>query len=148
MKTLIVFYSKTGNTKKVGIEISKILNADVDEIIDNKKRSGILGFILGGRDALRKKPTTIQNQKDPSNYDLVVIGTPNWASTMVPAVRTYLTKYKLKKAAFYCTFGGNVGTCFKEMESLSSKPLATLALKDKEVNNSFLKIKEFCLKLK
>ena len=33
MKYLIAYYSKTGNTKKVALDLAKKLKADVDEII-------------------------------------------------------------------------------------------------------------------
>ena len=36
MKTLVMFYSRTGNTKKVGEEISKNFDAELEEIIDLK----------------------------------------------------------------------------------------------------------------
>ena len=37
-KILVVYYSKTGNTKKIGEELAKKLNADVEEVIDLKNR--------------------------------------------------------------------------------------------------------------
>lgn len=52
---LVVYYSRTGATRKVAEYITKQLGADMEEIIDMKKRSGIWGFLIGGRDALRKK---------------------------------------------------------------------------------------------
>ena len=55
MKTLVVLYSRTGTTKKVGEEIAAALKADVEEIIDTKKRSGPIGYVQAGRDAMKKK---------------------------------------------------------------------------------------------
>lgn len=148
MKTLIAFYSRTGNTKKVGNEIAKVLKADVDEIIDKTDRSGIRGWLGGGRDALFKRPTEITTKKNPQNYELVVIGTPIWVGTMVPSIRTYLSKFKFNKIAFFCTFGGSEGKCFKDMESLTKKPLAVFGIKDKNMGKDLNRIKEFCNKLK
>ncbi|MFH2027554.1 MAG: hypothetical protein ABIJ08_00305 [Nanoarchaeota archaeon] len=89
MKTLITYYSRTGTTRKVANEIAVQLGCDTDEIIDKTKRSGPLGYITSGRDAMKKSLTEIETKKDPSQYDLVIIGTPIWAWTMAPAIRTY-----------------------------------------------------------
>ena len=107
MKTLIVYYSKTGNTKKVALEIAKALKADIDEVIDLKKRSGIIGWLIGGRDAMKERQTQITVTNDPENYDLVIIGTPIWAWNTTPAIRTYITQYKnkIKKVVFFITSG-------------------------------------------
>ena len=131
MKTLVVFYSRTGNTRMVAGEIAKQLKADTDEITDKADRSGAKGWILAGRDASRKSLADIESKKDPAKYDLVIIGTPIWAFTVTPAIRTYFTKNKeLSKVAFFLTSGGKgIEHTFKEMEKLSKKPLATLAIK-------------------
>ncbi|MBE3088681.1 MAG: flavodoxin family protein, partial [Actinobacteria bacterium] len=42
---LVVYYSRTGTTRKVAEYITKQLGADMEEIIDMKKRSGIWGFL-------------------------------------------------------------------------------------------------------
>ena len=94
MKTLVAFYSRTGNTKKVGHEISKHTKADIDEIIDKKDRSGIIGWLGGGRDTFFKKKTDIDFKKRPEEYDLVIIGTPIWVATATPAVKRYLKDNK------------------------------------------------------
>ena len=59
MKTLIVYYSRTGLTKKIATHISETLKADIDEIIDTKKRSGAIGYMSGGRDAMKGSLTNI-----------------------------------------------------------------------------------------
>ena len=105
MKTLVVYYSRTGNTKKMGELIAKELHADIDEIIDHTDRSGIKGWIMGGRDAVKKSLTEITVTKDPADYDLVIIGTPVWAGPATPAFRTYIAQYKnkIKKVALFIT---------------------------------------------
>lgn len=156
MKTLVVFYSRTGNTKKVAEEIAKILNADIEEIIDKKDRKGIVGWLKSGRDATFKKSAEIEFVKNPIDYDLVIIGTPIWAFTMTPAIRTYLSENKFKKVAFFSTSGGSEGEkIFNEMEKISREPVATLSLLTKnwpaelnlEKEENSEKIKEFCKKL-
>jgi flavodoxin len=108
MKTLVVYYSKTGNTERAAKEIASQLGSDVEKIVDKKNRKGILGFISGGRDAMKKQATEIEAIiKNPADYDLTVIGTPVWASDMTPAIRTYIDKNKgsLKEWAFFVTSG-------------------------------------------
>ena len=151
METLIIFYSRTGTTKKIGEEISKNLKADVEEIISFKNYHGIFGYIKASIEAIFKKIPLIKTKKNPFLYDLVIVGTPIWAGTIASPMRTYLTKNKFKKVAFFCTRGGSkVEKTFREMEKLSCKPISTLALKTKEVRNNLYKkqVKEFCDKLK
>ena len=41
-KTLVLYYSRTGTTKKLATFIGDVLGADVEEIIDTKNRSGVM----------------------------------------------------------------------------------------------------------
>lgn len=151
MKTLVAFYSRTGNTKRVGKEISKKIKADIDEIIDLKDRKRvIIGWLVSGRDATLKKTTEIKFKKNPLKYDLVIIGTPVWAWTVTPAIRTYLSKNKFKKVAFFCIHGGQFGKTFEEMEKLSKKPIRVFSIKDKEIGNVDYnkKLNKFCEELR
>ena len=109
MKILVAYYSKTGNTKKVALELAKILKADIDEIIDLKNRSGLIGWLKGGRDAMKEVLTDIKTSKDPSKYDLVILGTPIWAWNATPAARSYVAEYKdkIKKMALFTTSGSD-----------------------------------------
>lgn len=144
-KILVTYYSKTKNTKKLAQKISDQLNCEIDEIIDQKDRSGIIGWIGGGKDAILKKETDIRYEKNPKDYDIVIIGTPVWAGTQVPATRQYLKTNNIKKIAFFCTYGGSESKTFYDMQEISSAPIATLGLKDKEIDNisSIDKINEF-----
>jgi flavodoxin len=106
MKILVVSYSRSGNTKKIAEQIAKKLDADFDEVIDMKDRHRkIIGWLIAGKDAMAKEKTEIKYKKDPTEYDLVIVGTPIWAWTMTPAIRTYLTENKFSEVAFFCTYG-------------------------------------------
>ena len=138
MKTLIVHYSRTGITRKAAQDLAGLLQADLEEVLDLKDRGGAVGFLGGGKDAALKKLTEISpSGKDAGQYDLVVVGTPVWAFTMAPAIRTWLTQHaaQIKQTAFYCTMGGSgQERTFRDMEALAGKtPLATLALIDRDV---------------
>jgi len=139
LKTLVAYYSRTGTTRKIAEEISRLLRCDVEPIVDKKNRAGIIGYLSAGRDASTKKLTEIEQAKfDPASYDLVIVGTPVWASTLSAPVRTYLTQHRerFNKMAFFCTCGGGKGTAFEEMETVvGKKPLAVLELAKREISN-------------
>jgi flavodoxin len=139
-KILVVYYSRTGNTERVAKDIAARLNADSEKIIDKKNRSGLSGMFSAGKDAAGKKSADIGPiEKDPANYDLVIVGTPVWAGSMTPAVRSYLqqTKGKFKKAAFFITSGGTgPDKVVPGMEELAGvKAAASAGFTGKELKN-------------
>ncbi|MFX1487094.1 MAG: flavodoxin family protein [Promethearchaeota archaeon] len=155
MKSLVVHYSRTGNTRIVAEATAKELNADLDEIIDLKKRSGPLGWLRAGYDSGRRKLTRIRVKKNPESYSVIVVGTPIWNNNMTPAVRTYLTNHNLngKKLAFFCTAGGSdFKNAFEGMKELvpESAVLGTLGISKKELESGTYreKIQTFILALK
>jgi len=150
MKNLVVYYSRTGVTRSVADYIAESISCDIEEIIDMKDRSGPKGYLVGGKDAATKKLTQIkETAKDPAEYDVVIIGTPVWAFTMAPAIRTYIenNKGKFKNVAFFCTEGGSGGKkTFKDMQGLCAKePKSVIELTEREVKKDIYKpkVKEF-----
>lgn len=134
VKILVVFFSKTGNTKQVAESISKSFNCDIEEIKEKESRKGIFKNIIEIKDAILGNKTTIcKTEKDPSKYDVVIIGTPVWASHITPAIRTYISenKDKIKCTAFFNTHGAEKPReikAFKDVESITGK--RTKALMD------------------
>lgn len=93
MKSLVAYYTRTRHTQEVALELADVLQGDVEEIKDTKKRSGILGWLRSGRDAMNGSLTVLEEPaNEPAEYDLLVIGTPNWASHVSTPVRTYIPK--------------------------------------------------------
>ena len=81
MKTLIVFFSRTGHTRKVAEKLQAELRCDLEELHDEKKRSGFWGYFFSGRDAMQKRPAKLtQLKSNPAEYELVILGTPIWAA--------------------------------------------------------------------
>ncbi|MCK4308423.1 MAG: hypothetical protein KAW42_00390 [Candidatus Atribacteria bacterium] len=155
MKILVVFYSRSGKTKKVAETISNILKCDIEEIFDTKNRKGILGFLSVGTDANLRRLTAIKEIKNnPSLYDLVIIGTPIWSSNISTPIRTYLSLYKedFKKVAFFCShLGWETKKVFKDMENLCQKtPLDLLELTSRQVAKGkyIQKVEQFIKNLK
>jgi flavodoxin len=138
MKTLVVFYSRSGVTRKACQELGRVLNADLEELVDKIDRSGMVGWLKGGHDSTFQKSTPIEPVKsDPAQYDLIVLATPVWAFTMTPAMRAYLelNKGKFKRVAFVATMGGSGDQrTYRHMQELIGiAPSATLTLIDKRV---------------
>jgi len=135
----VAFYSRTGTTKRVAEKLAQLLTSDVEEIFDTTNRMGFFNWLRSGRDAGTKRLTVIRKtEKDPSFYDVVVVGSPVWNSSMSSPVRTYLSQSKglFKGVAFFLTSNGSSANdeVFAEMAEVSGKtPVATLALRKKTV---------------
>jgi flavodoxin len=149
-KTLVVFYSRTGNVAKVAEEVARQLGADVERIIDRKDRSGIRGWFRAGSDSTRRIPADIeQPSKDPGDYDLVIIGSPIWNKSITTPVRAYVKKFqgRFPEVAFFINNGFNrYAGAIPELEGLAGKkPAATMAIHDRELKRGghLPKIKEF-----
>ena len=154
MKSLVVFYSRTGTTKRIGEALAQLLECDSEELVDTKKRSGPLGFVSPGRDARAKKLTTLADIKhDPALYDLVILGTPIRGGTLSSATRTYISanKSKFKRVAFFCTHGGTENKqLFDEMGApCEQRPVDMLAVSQEEVKKETYqdKLRQFAYRL-
>ena len=139
MKALVVYFSLTGNTRKIGGIIAKALKADSEEIvpaetIDAKKDPGNMAFVsLFGR-----IPEIKEAKKDPAKYDLLVLGGQPWAFNLSPPVKSYIIRNRghfPKKMAFFITHGGIRGnSTIEQMAGLSRRtPVATLLVREREI---------------
>ncbi|MFH1402787.1 MAG: flavodoxin [Candidatus Altiarchaeota archaeon] len=118
MRTLVAYYSRGGNTRLVAQEIISITGGDVEELGDEKKRKGGLGWITGARDALMGRETRLKPlRNNPSDYDMIYIGSPTWAGRMTPAVRTFIKQNDLtgKRIALFGNAGNQEGKATNDM---------------------------------
>lgn len=113
MKIGIIYYSRTGNTKKVAklleekIKKEKI-EAELVEIKHTKKP----GFFKAGYAAIKQKELPIINTDFClKKYDLFLVGSPTWAGRPTPYIKSYFNKVeniKGKKAGIFFTCAGSV----------------------------------------
>jgi flavodoxin len=136
-KYLVVYYSRSGATKKAAEAISARFGCEVDEIKTRKYDAGFMGIITAGFDIITKANAEIEASLDPSGYDHVIIGTPIWGFTASNPVLTYLAnnKGKFKAVSFFsCSMAMGGVYAFDDMsKACLMKPVATLDLGDTEV---------------
>jgi flavodoxin len=111
-KTLVVYYSLTGNTRLIAEAIKENINADILGLkpVKELKANSSMKYMWGGAQAtMKKKPKLEDFSIDPLAYDLIFIGTPVWAWTLSPPIRTFLSQFDFtgKKVALWACAGGN-----------------------------------------
>lgn len=122
MKTLILFYSYGGNTRKAAQILQRETGGDVAEIetvmpytgsynsvVDQGQREVNSGFMP------EIKPLSV----DISAYDRIFLGTPVWWYTFAPAVKTFLKNFGTSLAGKeihpFITNGGWIGHTAKDI---------------------------------
>ena len=160
MKTAIVYYSMAGNTEYVAEKIAdeiKVSN-DVDIIRIFPKKAypdkGVKKFLWGGKSAVMGDTPELEPYEfDAEKYERIIIGTPVWASTFVPPIKTFINENphisKKSVAVFTCFSGGGADKAIDKIkkyigiEKLEAE-LILIDPKEKEKAEDLLKISEFC----
>lgn len=120
---LIVYYSLEGNTEALVNAIQPIVNADVLKLSAKKEINpkGFMKYVWGGRQAVMKKlPELMPYDVDLEQYDTIIVGTPVWASTISPPIRSFFTENRVtgKDIAFFCTHEGGPGKTLENFKAL------------------------------
>lgn len=160
MRTAIVYYSMSGNTKYVADKIAGELK-DSDEVdiirIEPEKAypdKGARKFFWGGKSAVMgEKPKLQPYEFEAEEYDRIIIGTPVWASSFAPPIRTFIHENPdiqgKKIAVFICFRGGGADKAISRMKKYIGieKFEAELVLIDPKENikpENDIKIEAFC----
>lgn len=115
MKSVVVYYSFTGNTDRLAKLIIDILNKRGEEAIQVRIRplKEEKNFLAQCRDAfLARKPELYKTLLDLGEFDKVFLGSPVWAFKPAPAVNTYLEEcgsLNGKTAICFVTYGSGTG---------------------------------------
>ncbi|CAH2214039.1 flavodoxin family protein [Tepidibacter aestuarii] len=122
MRKLVIYYSLEGNTKLLSQTIAQNLDADILEIKPKYevKRKGFMKYLWCGKSVfMKEKPELERIEINIDEYDLLIIGTPVWAGTFTPALRTFFDKYNIKnkKIFLFCTHNGGPGKTLENMKS-------------------------------
>jgi flavodoxin len=154
-KSLLVYFSRTGNTKKVAETVADILSCDqVEEVTESQGRAGALGYLRSIWEAATGAAPVIDSPlNDPSHYDVVIVASPVWMSRLSSPIRTYLLKEgeKLPRVAFVVTEGGSGGNrVLLQMRDMCHKiPLSEVVITEDDIlkGSHLKKIRSFAEKL-
>jgi flavodoxin len=148
-KTLIVYYTKTGNNKFVAERMSKLIDSDLEEITPERNNS-ILLFIS----SWLKISTSIKSlSSDLNNYEKIILFSPIWFGSLISPIRGFVKKYKddIKEFVFITVCGGGEEDkdtkfgyegVFKEMRKLfpskevSCYEISTKGVESKDLSSS------------
>lgn len=122
MRALIVYFSFEGNTKLIAEKIAETIGADIVELATSKQypQEGIGKYFWGGKSVVfGDKPELLNETVDWNKYQTIIIGTPVWASSFTPPVKSFISKYKIsgkRIALFACHGGGGAEKCFAKLK--------------------------------
>jgi len=120
MKALVIYYSYEGNTRFVAEQMAEEIGAELLELkpVNEMTSKGFMKFVHGVKRVMSPKCPELQPlDKNPAEYDLILLGTPVWGFTYAPPLRTFFAQTALsgKKIALFCSSGGKPGKTFLRM---------------------------------
>ena len=157
MNAAIVYYSMNGHVDAWAREISRETGAELIRLEPETPypAKGLMKFLHGGKSALKGDAPALKPYAfDGARYDLIVFGTPVWAGTFAPPLRTFIRDQKEalrgKRIAAFASMMGSGGekTVEKLRETAGADSLAARAVlvedkgRSKEKNEAA--IKKFC----
>lgn len=137
-KTLVAYFSYSGNAKKVAEKVADIAGADLFEIQPETPYSSDYQTCV---DTARKelaenaRPALVGKVDDMNQYDCIVLGFPNWCRTCPMPVFTFLEDYNLtgKKIYAFVTNGG--GGCGNSTEDIKKSAVGAIVTEAIDGNN-------------
>lgn len=109
MKSVVLYYTFGGSTKREAERIAAEQEAPVYRVREKRNRSLIGSFIPGGLQAMkRKKSKILPLEVDLSAFDRIYLGAPIWAACPAPAFNSMVDLLPAGKEVevFLCA-GGN-----------------------------------------
>ena len=143
MKIALVYYSLDGNTAFAAEKIGLRLEADIIRLKPVKEypTEKIAKYFWAGKSAsFQESPKLMPYAFDINMYDVIILGTPIWAGTFAPPLRTFIRAQVWegrKVALFACCSGGGTEKYFQQLrnETHGSIKLPALRLIDPLRNN-------------
>ena len=106
MKTLIAYYSHSGNNEKLAYELKERIESEIYQVCEQKERKTIsilFDFLFKIKARLTTSPMSIKE------YDNIIFVAPIWGGKIATPMRTFIEKEKNSLNKFYyitlCTVG-------------------------------------------
>ncbi len=123
MKSAVVFFSYDGNTRYLAGEISRELDSDLIELSVVQQYNATEKQTFAWR--TRQVSTSPMPEVTFSDFsfhdtDLIIVGTPVWAGSMAPAIRSFLRSHDFfrNNFALFACYAGRVGSALQHMKDM------------------------------
>ena len=135
-KTLIIYYSLTGNTKDIALKIQSLTNGTLYKIKPKEEIKQGASLYLTSKKQISSGnyPEIVSDFPDANEYDTIFVGSPIWWYTAAPVVLEFLKEFDFqnKNVVPFSTQGSNYGTYF---EDFKAKAKNANILKGESFNN-------------
>lgn len=129
-KSLVVYFSWSGNTENVAKSIQSQTDSDIFEIVPATPYSDDYDTVVDLAQAEQSedaRPAIADSIENIADYDVIYVGYPNWWGDMPMILYTFFDSYDFsgKTVAPFCTSGGSgLSNTVNEMKEL--EPGATV----------------------
>lgn len=133
-KSLVVYFSWSGNTENVAKSIQRQTDSDIFEIVPTTPYSDDYDTVVDlAQEEQRKnaRPAISGSIDNINDYNVIYVGFPNWWGDMPMILYTFFDTYDLsgKTVALFCTSGGSgLSGTVNEVKSLEPNATVTAGL--------------------
>ena len=122
-KKLVVYFSYTGNTRKIAMMIKEKLNCDILELKPLTPYSNDYQKVVDEEQKMEGSnhlPPIENINVNLDNYETIILGTPVWWYREAPVIRNFLTQNNLENKTIipFATNAGWLGRTFDEIKKL------------------------------
>ena len=122
MKCAVLYFTRTGNSKKIAEKIASEIGVKAIQINDNRNWNGVLGYIKAGFYSSTNKNISITINDEYKNADQYIVISPVWAGKPAPAVHTFLKQVGVNKVNLVLDcLGSDTNASFTNYESKFGK---------------------------
>ena len=133
-KSLVVYFSWSGNTENVAKSIQSQTDSDIFEIVPKTPYSTDYNTVVDDAKVEQQnnaRPEIKESIPNIADYDTVYVGFPNWWGDMPMILYTFFDTYDLsgKTVALFCTSGGSgLSNTVNEVKELEPNATVTKGL--------------------
>jgi menaquinone-dependent protoporphyrinogen IX oxidase len=93
MSKVIVYYSRSGNSKQVADLLAKELGVEPIKIVSDMNWNGFFGYMKAGYYSMMKKTVPIRLEGQFSEEDEIILVAPLWAGDVAVEAHSFIEKY-------------------------------------------------------
>lgn len=108
MKRKVVYFTRTGTCKRIAEMIAHSLSLDLVQLRDNQSWNGFIGYWKAGFFASTHRDVKIEVLGDLSDAEEVILVTPIWAGSIVPATKAFFKTFPRNKVHLVVSSNGSV----------------------------------------